>query len=144
MKKLFISCPMKGRTEEAIRKSMEFMHDYAELVTGEPLEVIESYSEGQVGFAKHPSVLSLGRSIELMADADYVVGIGWSEVYRGCVIEREVAQRYGIPFIQVPYEQCVTFEDAVNYERNCLDPRALTAMSFDSGCQTITPCESHK
>lgn len=26
MKKLFISCPMKGRTEENIRKSMEKMH----------------------------------------------------------------------------------------------------------------------
>lgn len=30
MKKLFISCPMKGRTEENIRKTMDKMHKIAE------------------------------------------------------------------------------------------------------------------
>lgn len=40
MKKLFISCPMKGRTEENIRKSMEKMHKIAEAVFEQELEVI--------------------------------------------------------------------------------------------------------
>lgn len=31
MKKLFISVPMKGRTEENIRKSIEKMHKIAEI-----------------------------------------------------------------------------------------------------------------
>lgn len=37
MKKLFISCPMRGRTEYAIKASMEQMHRIAEAVFGEEL-----------------------------------------------------------------------------------------------------------
>ena len=43
MKKIFISCPMKGRTEENIRKSMEKMHKIAEEIFEQELEVIPSY-----------------------------------------------------------------------------------------------------
>ena len=43
MKKLFISCPMKGRTEENIRKSMEKMHKIAEIIFDQELEVIPTY-----------------------------------------------------------------------------------------------------
>ena len=45
MKKLFISVPIKGRTEEAIKASMEKMHKIAEATVGEELEVIPSYIE---------------------------------------------------------------------------------------------------
>ena len=45
MKKLFISCPMKGRTEENIRKSMEKMHKIAEIIFDQELEVIPTYIE---------------------------------------------------------------------------------------------------
>ena len=40
MKKLFISCPMKGRTEENIRKSMEKMHKIAEEIFEQELQEI--------------------------------------------------------------------------------------------------------
>lgn len=43
MKKLFVSCPMKGRTDEAIKDSMERMRKIAELVFGEDLEAIDSF-----------------------------------------------------------------------------------------------------
>lgn len=43
MKKLFISVPMKGRTEEQIRESMRRMHKVEEAVLYEELEVIDSY-----------------------------------------------------------------------------------------------------
>lgn len=43
MKKLFISVPMKGRTEAQIRATMEQMHHIAEAVFGEELEVIQTY-----------------------------------------------------------------------------------------------------
>lgn len=46
MEKLFISCPMRGRTEEQIRKSMERMHKIAEAIFDEELEVIPTYFEG--------------------------------------------------------------------------------------------------
>lgn len=44
MKKLFISCPMKGRTEENIKKSMDKMHKLAEIMFEQELEVIPQFS----------------------------------------------------------------------------------------------------
>ena len=45
MKKIFISCPMKGRTEEDIRKTKDKMNKYAELVLGSfELNLIEQSS----------------------------------------------------------------------------------------------------
>ena len=43
MKKLFISCPMKGRTNENIEISIEKMHKMAEIIFDQPLEVIDSF-----------------------------------------------------------------------------------------------------
>lgn len=43
MKKIFISCPMKGRTKEEIKKTTIKMHKYAELVLEEKCGVIPSY-----------------------------------------------------------------------------------------------------
>ena len=37
MKKLFISCPMKGRTNENIEISIEKMHKMAEIIFDQPL-----------------------------------------------------------------------------------------------------------
>lgn len=42
MEKLFISCPMRRRTEEQIRKSMEQMHKIAEAIFDEKFEVIDT------------------------------------------------------------------------------------------------------
>lgn len=43
MEKLFISCPMRGRTEEQIRKSMEQMRKIAEAIFDEKFEVIDTW-----------------------------------------------------------------------------------------------------
>ena len=45
MKKLFISVPMRNRTEYAIKASMEQMHKIAEAVLGEELDVMPTYFE---------------------------------------------------------------------------------------------------
>ena len=102
MKKIFISVPMKGRTEEAIRESMEKMHKIAEVLAGEELEVIPSYIEHDPpAETKHDAVYYLGRSIQMLADADYFVGIDHPYEWKGCCIEADVAERYGIPAIKL-------------------------------------------
>lgn len=96
MKKLFISCPMKGRTEEAIKDSMARMHKIAELTFGEELEPIDSYISGDAPEDNKKAMWYLGESIQMMAEADYFVGI--SEFgYDGCEMERFVAHKYDIP-----------------------------------------------
>ena len=66
MEKLFISCPMRGRTEEQIRKSMERMHKIAEAIFDEELEVIPTYFEGTPPENANDRLWYLGKSIEKM------------------------------------------------------------------------------
>jgi hypothetical protein len=96
MKKLFISCPMKGRTEENIRKSMEQMHKIAEIVFDQELEVILTYIEENPPENNNQAVWYLGKSIQMMAEADFFIGVDFSEHFKGCNVERDVARQYGI------------------------------------------------
>ena len=96
MKKLFISCPMMGRTEENIRKSIEKMHRIAEIVFDQELEVIPSYIEHKPPQDKNQAVWYLGESIKMMAQADFYIGVEYSDFFHGCTIENEVAVHYGI------------------------------------------------
>lgn len=102
MKKLFISCPMKGRTEENIKKSMEQMHKIAEIYFDQKLEVIPTYIEDNPPKNSNQGIWYLGKSIQLLSEADYFIGIDYSnDFFKGCVIEREVANNYGIRSITV-------------------------------------------
>ena len=75
MKKLFISCPMKDRTEENIRKSMEKMHKIAEIIFDQELEVIPTYINDNPPENNHEAIWYLGKSIELLAQADFYIGV---------------------------------------------------------------------
>lgn len=96
MKKLFISVPMKCRTEENIRKSIEKMHKIAEIIFDEDLEVIPSYIEHKPPKDSIEALWYLGESTKKLAEADYFIGITWSEFYKGCNAERSIAKEYGI------------------------------------------------
>ena len=116
MKKLFISCPMKGRTEENIRKSMEQMHKIAEIVFGEELEVIDTYinEDAPKNVVKH-GLWYLGKSIEMLAEADYFIGVEYTEIFHGCEIENRVAMSYGIRSTHVKMYELMP--DVVEVER---------------------------
>ena len=93
--KLFISCPMKGRTEENIRKSFEVMQRVAEAYTGEALEVVNSY-EPKDFKSDTERIRSLGESIKLMAEANYFITFENYFGYRGCSVENQIAAVYGL------------------------------------------------
>lgn len=99
--KIFISQPMKGRTDEEIMQERnKIMIKMTEVITrfgGRPVEFIDSFF-GE-GASKSP-IDSIGKSISLMGEADLVVfAPGWEDA-RGCRIEHQVARDYGI---QVSY-----------------------------------------
>ena len=102
MKKLFISVPMKGRTDEAIKASMEKMHKVAEAMIGEELDVIPSFIEGEPPKGSGEAVWYLGKSIQLLAEADYMACVTSPFEWNGCEIENLTARRYGIPMIEMP------------------------------------------
>lgn len=99
MKKLFVSVPMRGRTKENIKHSIECMHRIAEIAFGEELELIDSYIKDTPPATRNQSIWYLGKSVELLAQADYFIGVdlyGYSGGYPGCCVENQVASEYDI------------------------------------------------
>lgn len=96
MKKLFVSVPMKGRTEEEIKASIQKMKKIAEIYEGEELELIDSYIEDNPPKDSKEAVWYLGEGLKKLAQADVFIGIDEAYDWNGCYIERDTAQRYGI------------------------------------------------
>ena len=105
MKKLFISCPMRGRTDENIRQSIEKMHRFAEATFGEPLEIISSYFPEDAPDSANKPIWYLGRSLQLLSEADFFIGITDAWEISGCYVESQVAARYDIPTVLVEKRQ---------------------------------------
>ena len=101
MKKIFISQPMRGLTDEEILKAREEILIKAEKKMGEPVELIDSFIEDYPGeINKHIPVFYLGKSIQFLSQADVAYfGGDWRNA-RGCIIEHEVAKQYGIEIIE--------------------------------------------
>ena len=98
--KLFISCPMNGLTDEMIKANREKMHKIAEIVFDKKLEVIPSYivSAEEVPEGAMTPLWCLGRSIQMMSEADYYIGVNsfYDFDHPGCNIENTVAHTYGL------------------------------------------------
>lgn len=98
MKKLFISQPMKGKTDEQILAEREKAIKSAERQLGEPVEIIDSFFQSAPADAK--PLWFLGKSLELLSGADIAYfAKGWQEA-RGCKIENTCAIEYGIAVIE--------------------------------------------
>ena len=98
MKKLFISQPMNGKTDEEILKEREKAIKQAEELLKEPVEVIDSFFQNAPAEAR--PLWFLGKSLELLSTADVIYfAKGWQEA-RGCKIEHECAVQYNITIIE--------------------------------------------
>lgn len=94
-KKVFISQPMNGLSNIEILAVRNRIKDKFES-TG--YIVLESYfgSEFENSTVQNKGLLYLGESLKLMAQADLVYFCkGWQKA-RGCVIEHQAADAYGI------------------------------------------------
>ena len=98
MKKLFISQPMRGKSDEEILKEREKAIKSAEKQMDEPVEVIDSFLQSAPADAR--PLWYLGESLKLLATADVAYfAKGWEKA-RGCKIEHTCAVEYGIPTIE--------------------------------------------
>ena len=89
--KCFISQPMKNKTIEQIKNERE---EVIEFLHRNGMKEISSIIENN-----EDPVYALGESIKLLANADCAYFMkGWNKA-RGCIIEHEVCERYGIPII---------------------------------------------
>lgn len=98
MKKLFISQPMRGKTDEEILAERKKAIESAERNLGEPVEVIDSFFQNAPADAR--PLWFLGKSLELLSTADIAYfAKGWEDA-RGCRIENQCAIEYDIEVIE--------------------------------------------
>lgn len=97
MKKLFISQPMRGKSDEQIIAERRTAIQTAMRYLNEDVEVIDSFFKAAPHDAK--PLWFLGKSLELLSTADVVYfADGWHD-YRGCKIEHDCAEAYGIKIL---------------------------------------------
>lgn len=97
MKKLFISQPMNGKSNEEIEEVRQKAISTASKKLGEDVEVIDSFFKDAPHDAK--PLWFLGKSLELLSTADVAYfANGWRQA-RGCRIEYQCATEYGIETI---------------------------------------------
>lgn len=106
--RLFISQPMRGKTDEEIEREREELIAIAKAVYADrgEVEVIDSFFKGGLNVpagVKAP-LYYLSKSLELLATADVAIfAKDWREA-RGCRIEHECAKQYGVSTIELPEE----------------------------------------
>ena len=98
MKKLFISQPMKGKTNEEIEAERAKAVEEAKAVLNDDVEVIDSFFKDAPVDAR--PLWFLGKSIELLSVADAAYFAKDWDKYRGCKIEHSCAVEYGIKVIE--------------------------------------------
>lgn len=100
MKKLFISQPMNGKSEEEILVVRKNAIESAKVMFNEDVEVIESYFKDYNPDKGCVPLKYLSKSLELLADADVAYfARGWEQA-RGCRIENQCAIEYGIEIVE--------------------------------------------
>ena len=97
MKRLFVSQPMKDKTNEEILSEREKAIKEAQRILGEEVELIDSFFKD----APHDAnpLWFLAKSLELLSTADIVYFCKDWDKYRGCKIEYESALAYGVEVI---------------------------------------------
>ncbi|WP_050636169.1 DUF4406 domain-containing protein [Candidatus Stoquefichus sp. SB1] len=98
MKKIFISQPMKGKSNEEIKKERELIiNDIEAIMEDEQFVILDTVFED---FKGATPLKFLAKSLMVLADADYVYfAEGWEEA-RGCRIEHECALEYRITLLE--------------------------------------------
>lgn len=98
MKKLFISQPMRGKTDEEILAIRQKAIKSVKQLFNEKIEVIDSFMG--ITSDRANALWCLGKSLELLSTADVAYFVkGWENA-RGCRIENTCAIEYSIDVIE--------------------------------------------
>ena len=106
-KKIFISLPMSGKRKREILEDrdaiVKHLHHYG--ITD--IEVLDTYIDDEPPENSNIRLWYLGKTIELLAQADLVVfAQDWAKA-RGCRVEYECARIYHIPSIVISSNEMI-------------------------------------
>ena len=94
--KVMISQPMENREAEDILAERKVI---IEKFNNMHIDVIDTFYKDEVPADYHSGVYSLGKSIKDMAKVDAIFMCDGWRAARGCRIEKQVAQDYGIKIL---------------------------------------------
>lgn len=96
--KIFISMPMKAKSTGQVKIEMDKVFGFIKnkLPEAELIDSIIDDADKNIAIkGDDAGIWYLGKSIQLLSEADIVFFVNnWKE-FRGCSIEREVAEKYG-------------------------------------------------
>lgn len=96
--KVFISQPRKDKTNEQIKlERNRAVAEVKRIYPDKDIEILDSFFENAPHEAK--PLWFLGKSFEVLSNADVAYFIGAWKAYRGCKMEHEACKNYGIPTI---------------------------------------------
>lgn len=98
MTRLFISQPMRDKTNEQIEAERNKAVETVKKTFGEKVEIIDSFFKDAPHDAK--PLWFLGKSFELLSSADVAYFCKDWEKYRGCKMEHTACIEYGIKTIE--------------------------------------------
>lgn len=96
--KIFISMGMKSKSTEQVRQEMNkvFVEIQKDLPNVVLIDSVIDNADKEIAIKGNSiSIWYLGKSLELMSEANLVFFINDWENYKGCKIERMVAEKYG-------------------------------------------------
>ena len=96
--KVFISQPMRDKKDEQIKEERAKAVSRIKEKYNQDVEIIDSFFENAPHNAK--PLWFLGKSLELLANADVAYFCKDWEKYRGCKIEHTCAKEYGIKVME--------------------------------------------
>ena len=107
--KAFISVPMKDKSKEEIDALINYMKVKARNIFKSQkrncymLDYTNTIVEEKPPYnTQKQAVWYLGKSIEILSQCDVLVCLkNIDEKYNGCIIEKEIAKRYGLLIIEV-------------------------------------------
>jgi len=111
--KVFVSQPMSGKREK------EILEDRSNLIEKlshfgiykDSIDIIDTYIKKEPPEDSNVRLWYLGKTIELLAQADLVIFAPDWQKARGCRIEHECAKIYHIPIIVVGNEEYLEIEE---------------------------------
>lgn len=98
MKKIFISQPFHGRTEEEIFTERQNLLYILKKNYNEEIEVIDQYH--QIKPEGAGSLYYISQDILMMEKADIIVFAPYWNLSRGCRIEHMIATEYGMTILE--------------------------------------------
>ena len=114
--KIFISQPMIDKTDEEVKNRRNEIVDILKNIYSSDIEILNSFIEDNPSDTiKNDGIWYLGKSLEILAQADMACFIDNWKMYHGCKIENEIAKAYGVKIIEYPFKPKFKIGDTVLY-----------------------------